>query len=57
MLTTLRNTSRPASASLFAITRIGSDAARMMRNGATRWTSSIAWNCSSVIFWIVESQV
>ena len=28
--------------------RIGSDAARRIRKGATRWTSSIAWNCSSV---------
>ena len=57
MFTTLRNTSRPASASFLARMRIGSDAARRMRNGATRCTSSIDWNCSSVIFWIVASQV
>ena len=30
---------------------------RMMRNGATRWMSSIAWNCSSDILWIGPSQV
>ena len=50
------NTS-PSCASRLAMMRIGSAAARRMRNGATRWTSSIAWNCSSVIFWIVASQV
>ena len=33
MLRSLRNTSRPASASVFAISRIGSDAARSSRNG------------------------
>ena len=39
MFTTLRNTSRPSAASAFAKRRIGSAAARRMRNGAVTCTS------------------
>jgi hypothetical protein len=33
------------------------EAARKIRNGAVRWTSSIAYHCSSVVFWMTLSQV
>lgn len=58
MLTTLRQgTGAPlALASLTSPEMIGW-AARRIRNGAFRWTSRMASHCSSVIFWMTESQV
>jgi 3-oxoacyl-[acyl-carrier protein] reductase len=47
----------PAAVSLAAAVRMKSAAARRMRNGAVRWTSSIACHCSSLIFWTTLSQV
>jgi hypothetical protein len=57
MLTTLRTTHDTVDSLLlaFASLLMTGCAARRKRSGAVRWQSSIAYHCSSVIFWFTLS--
>ncbi|MND05909.1 hypothetical protein D3C83_269680 [compost metagenome] len=57
MFTTLRTMRLPSERSFSTAWRKCCWKARRTRNGAVRWTSRIAYHCSSLIFWITESQV
>src|SRR5882757_781025 len=58
MLTTLRHgMGSPAALAFLTAAAMTGCAAHRIRNGALRCTSRMASHCSSVIFWITESQV